>query len=187
MDNYIDYSKTTSDGNSFENWVDPRTGNDYEVESDNPAGTSLAWLSTYLVNRVLTWKTTEADSSTHTWFVSVMHAAGPIQGSTAGATRSAMTPAQIKEWLDSGKVTIVGHQEVNGHQAIGLRLPWAADGYRELWVDSQTFLPLRTIEKGPGNLTRTSDEAWLSRTQQLTSKVNDIHIPAGYTQVAPPK
>jgi hypothetical protein len=82
-------------GNSATNWTDPRTGNDYEVLHDSTNGTSIAWLSTYLVNRVLTWKTVEADYSDHGWFVSVMHAAGPIQGSTAGATSTVMTPAEI--------------------------------------------------------------------------------------------
>jgi hypothetical protein len=73
-----------------------------------------------------------------------MHAAGPIQGSTAGATSSVLTPADIKAWLDSGKLKIVGHQDINGHHTIALRGP-RADGYRELWVDSKTFLPVRTV------------------------------------------
>jgi hypothetical protein len=89
--------------------------------------------------------TTEADFSTRTWFISVIHAAGPIQGSTAGATSTVMTPAQIKSWLDAGELMIVGYQDIDGHHTIGLReQPWA-QGYRELWVDSQTFLPVRMI------------------------------------------
>jgi hypothetical protein len=116
----------------------------YEILHDSSAGTSLSWLSTYLVNRVLTWKTIEADYSTRTWFVLVMHAAEPIQGSTAGATSTVTTPAEIKDWLDAGGLTIVGHQEIDGHRAVGLRQSWVR-GYRELWVDARTFLPLRTV------------------------------------------
>ena len=196
VNNYVlrsDQVQTGSGGHSATNWTDPRTSNDYEVLHDPTAGTSLAWLSTYLVNRVLTWKTVEADYSTHTWFVSVMHAAGPIQGSTAGATSNVLTPQQIKAWLDSGKVTIIGHQEINGHDTIGLRSPWA-DGYRELWVDSKTFLPVRDItadfanSKGPlKNVTLIDNDTWLARTPSLLTMVNHVHIPAGFSQVPPPQ
>jgi hypothetical protein len=196
VDNYVlrdDQVQTGSGGDSATNWTDPRTGNDYEILHDSTAGTSTAWLSTYLVNRVLTWKTVEADYSTRTWFVSVMHAAGPIQGSTAGATSTVMTPAQIKSWLDAGGLKIVGHQKINGHQAIGLREPWAR-GYRELWVDSRTFLPLRTITadfantNGPlKNVQLIDNDTWLPRTTSLLDMVNHVHIPAGFRQVAPPQ
>jgi hypothetical protein len=187
-----DQVQTGPNGDSATNWTDPRTNNDYEILNDSN-GKSVAWLSTYLVNRVLTWKDIEADYSTRTWFVDVFHAAGPIQGSTAGATSTVMTPAEIKSWLDSGTLKIVGYQNINGHYAIGLRQPWAT-GYRELWVDSKTFLPVRTItadfanQKGPlQNVMLIDNETWLPRTKSLLDQVNDVHIPAGFTQVAPPQ
>jgi len=187
-----DQVQTGSGGDSATNWTDPRTNNDYEILNDS-AGKSIAWLSTYLVNRVLTWKDIEADFSTRTWFADVFHAAGPIQGSTAGATSTVMTPAEIKAWLDSGELTIIGHQVIDGHQTIGLRQPWAR-GYRELWVDSTTFLPVRLImadfadQKGPlQNVMLVDNESWLPRTQALLDEVNQVHIPAGFTQVAPPQ
>jgi hypothetical protein len=184
--------QTGSGGDSATNWTDPRTNNDYEILNDS-AGKSIAWLSTYLVNRVLTWKDIEADYSTRTWFVDVFHAAGPIQGSTAGATSNVMTPAQIKSWLDSGRLKIIGHREINGHHTIGLRGPWI-QGYRELWVDSKTFLPVRTItadfanQKGPlQNVMLIDNDSWLPRTKSLLDMVNHVHIPAGFTQVPPPQ
>jgi hypothetical protein len=184
--------ETGPNGHSATIWTDPRTGNAYEIAHDSD-GKSIAWLSTYLVRRVLTWKTVQADYATRTWFVSVMHAAGPIQGSTAGATSTVMTPAEIKGWLDAGRLTIVGHREINGHRAIGLRQPWAR-GYRELWVDSRTFLPLRTImadfadTTGPlKNVLLIDNETWLPRTPSLLNMVNHVHIPAGFRQVPPPK
>jgi hypothetical protein len=112
VNNYVlrdDQVQTGSGGNSATNWTDPRTSNDYEILNDS-SGKSIAWLSTYLVHRVLTWKVIQADYSTRTWFIDVFHAAGPIQGSTAGATSNVMTPAQIKSWLDSGRLKITGHQ-----------------------------------------------------------------------------
>ena len=188
-----DQVQTGAGGNTATNWTDPRTNNDYEVLNDPTAGKSIAWLSTYLVHRVLTWKVTEADYSTHTWFVDVFHASGPIQGSTAGATSSVLTPAQIKSWLDSGRLKVIGHRDINGHHTIGLRQPWAR-GYRELWVDSTTFLPVRLIQadfadqKGPLQHDILIDnETWLPRTQSLLDEVNRVHIPAGFTQVAPPQ
>ena len=187
-----DQVQTGPGGDSDVIVTDPRTSNAYEVLHDS-SGESLAWLSTYLVNRVLTWKDIEADYSTHTWFDDVFHAAGPIQGSTAGATSTVMTPAEIKAWLDSGELTIIGHQVIDGHQTIGLRQPWAR-GYRELWVDSTTFLPVRLImadfadQKGPlQNVMLVDNESWLPRTQALLDEVNQVHIPAGFTQVAPPQ
>jgi hypothetical protein len=196
VNNYIirdDQVQTGSGGDSATNWTDPRTGNDFEILNDSTTGKSIAWLSTYLVNRVLTWKDVEADYATHTWFVDVFHAAGPIQGSTAGATNSVMTPADIKAWLDSGKLKIIGRQDINGHHTIGLRSPWA-DGYRELWVDSQTFQPVRIImadfanTKGPAkNVQLIINETWLPRTKSLLDMVNHVHIPAGFKQVAPPQ
>lgn len=196
VNNYIirdDQVQTGPGGNSATNWTDPRTGNDFEILQDSTTGKSIAWLSTYLVHRVLTWKDIEADYATHTWFVDVFHAAGPIQGSTAGATNTVMTPADIKAWLDSGKLKIIGHQDINGHHTTGLRSPWA-DGYRELWVDSQTFQPVRLItadfanSKGPlKNVKLVANETWLPRTKQMLDMVNHVHIPAGFTQVAPPQ
>ena len=187
-----DQVQTGPGGDSDVILTDPRTSNAYEVLRDS-SGESLAWLSTYLVNRVLTWKDIEADYSTHTWFVDVFHAAGPIQGSTAGATSTVMTPAEIKGWLDSGRLTIIGHKVIDGHQTIGLRQPWAR-GYREMWVDSTTFLPVRLItadfadQKGPlRNVMLVDNESWLPRTQSLLDEVNQVHIPAGFTRVAPPQ
>jgi hypothetical protein len=187
-----DQVQTGSGGDTATNWTDPRTSNDYEILNDS-SGKSIAWLSTYLVNRVLTWKVIEADYSTRTWFIDVFHAAGPIQGSTAGATSNVMTPAEIKSWLDSGKLKIIGHQVINGHHTIGLRSPWAM-GYRELWVDSKTFLPVRTVtadfadQKGPlQNVKLIDNDTWLPRTKSLLDKVNDVRIPAGFTKVAPPQ
>lgn len=97
-----------------------------------------------------------------------------------------MTPAEIKAWLDSGLLKIVGHQVIDGHQTIGLRQPWAR-GYREMWVDSTTFLPVQLImadfadQKGPlQNDMLIDNETWLPRTSSLLNQVNKMHIPAGF-------
>ena len=103
-----------------------------------------------------------------------------------------MTPAAIKSLLDAGALKIVGHRDINGHHTIGLREPWAR-GYRELWVDSKTFLPVRTIsadfanQKGPlQNVMLIDNDSWLPRTKALLEMVNHVHIPAGFAQVPHP-
>jgi hypothetical protein len=176
------------------NWTDSRTGNEFEILTNSTTGKSLNWLSTSSVNGVLTAHQVVADYSTRTWFaISLRLAAALPQGSSVNDSSPVMTPAEIKTWLDSGKLAIVGHQSINGQDTIGLRGPWVK-GYRELWVDSQTFLPVRVIvdyyanQSGPeqdmkliGNLT------WLPPTASLVNMVNQVHIPAGFKQVAPPR
>ena len=114
-------------------------------------------------------------------------------GTQAATAVGARPKSQIKSWLGAGGVKIVGHQEINGHQAIGLRQLWAR-GYRELWVDARSFLPLRTImadfasTTGPlKNVQLIDDDTWLARTAPLLDMVNHVHIPAGFRQVAPPR
>jgi hypothetical protein len=67
-------------------------------------------------------------------------------------------------------------------------------GYRELWVDSQTFLPVRIVvdyyanQSGPEqNMKLIGNLTWLPRTQSLVNMVNNVQIPAGFRQVAPPR
>ena len=194
VDNYIlrdDQVQTGPGGDSAVNLTDPRTNNDYEVLHDS-SGTSLAWLSTYLVNRVLTWKDIEADYSARTWFVDVF-TGRPIQGSTAGATSNVMTPAEIKAWLDSGRLKIVGHQVINGHQTIGLRQP-VGPGVPGDVGRLENLPAVRTItadfanQKGPlQNVMLIDNEWWLPRTKSLLDTVNHVHIPAGFKQVPPPQ
>jgi hypothetical protein len=176
------------------NWTDSRTGNEFESMSSSATGKSLAWLSISSVDGVRTAHQVVADYSTSTWYAdSLRLAAAPPQGSSVNTTSPVMTPAEIKAWLDSGKLAIVGHQDINRHDTIGLRGPWAA-GYRELWVNSQTFLPVRIFVDYYANqgtpsqdLKLTGNLTWLPRTESLVNMVNHVHVPAGFTQVAPPR
>jgi hypothetical protein len=176
------------------NWTDSRTGNEFESMTSSATGKSLAWLSISSVDGVRTGHQVVADYSTRTWYAdSLRLAAAPPQGSSVNTTSPVMTPAEIKAWLDSGKLAIVGHQGINGHDTIVLRGPWAV-GYRELWVDSQTFLPVRIFVDYYANqgtpsqdLKLTGNLTWLPRTESLVNMVNHVHLPAGFTQVAPPR
>jgi hypothetical protein len=188
-----DQVMTGERNNSGTNWTDSRTGNEFEILTDRTTGKGLAWLSTYPVDGVLTAHEVDASYSTRTWFATTLRlSGGPPHGSSVNTSSPVMTPSEIKTWLDSDKLKIVGHQSINGRDTIGLRSPWAA-GYRELWVDSQTFLPVRVFVDyyanmgGPSHdLKLSGNLTWLPRTESVVNMVNHVHIPAGFKQVAMP-
>jgi hypothetical protein len=171
-------------GGTYTSWTDPRTGSAYAVQGTGSRKV-LSWNSAYFVKRVLHWSTTEADYSTHTWFVSVIHAAGPVQGPLPKpADGSHVSPPQLRKWLKDGTMRVVGHGHVNGHQATALRAQLAI-GTLKIWVDSQTFEPVREIS-ALGTVQRHTlvfNESWVPRTARLVSLANHPQVPAGFTQV----
>jgi hypothetical protein len=189
-----DQVRTGQINDSGTNWTDSRTGNEFEILTSSTTGKSLSWLSTSSVNGVLTAHQVVAEYSTRTWFAEALRLTAALpRGSSVNDSSPVMTPAEIKTWLDSGKLAIVGHQSINGHDTIGLRGPWVR-GYRELWVDSRTFLPVRVFvdyyasTSGPSqDLKLTGNLTWLPRTESLVNMVNHVHIPAGFNRVAPPR
>lgn len=187
-----DVTSTTNDDYTI--WTDPRTGNTYMIQGSG-TGKLAAWGSTYLVKKVMHWSTIQVNYGPRTWWDSVIHAAGPIQGAPPSGPTGGFggTPDQIKEMLTSGRLTIVGHREINGHEATGLKGPFA-DGYREVWVDSATFQPLQVIQADfankPGPLQHdvmVTNETWLPRSASLVNLVNHPKIPVGFTQVPAPQ
>jgi hypothetical protein len=189
-----DQVRTGQINDSGTNWTDSRTGREFEILTSGTTGKSLNWLRTSSVNGVLTAHQVVADYATRTWFAESLRLASALpKGSSVNDSSPVMTPAEIKTWLDSGKLKIVGHQSINGHDTIRLRAPWVL-GYRELWVDSRTFLPVRIFVDyyrntfGPSkDLKLTGSLTWLPRTKSLVNMVNHVHIPAGFQQVAPPR
>jgi hypothetical protein len=174
------------------NWTDSRTGNEFSSMTNSVTGKWLGWLSEHTVNGIFTGTEVVADYPTHTWFsITLRSKSSESKGSSVNETSPVMTPAEIKTWLKSGKLKIVGHQRINGHDTIGLRGPWIL-GYRELWVNSQTFLPVRVFvdyyanRAGMQDLKLSGNLTWLPRTETLASMVNQVHLPAGFTHVAAP-
>jgi hypothetical protein len=170
-------------------WTDPRTGSTYGLQGTG-SSQQLFWGSTYFVGRVLHWRTTEADYSTRTWFVSKIHAAEPVSGPLpSGPSVPGGSPEQIAQELRAGTFTIVGHGEVNGHRATELRMV-LGPVENDLWVDSTTYQPVREIK----TITVRSqvdrivlNESWIPRTPALVNLANHPQIPAGFRQVAPPQ
>jgi hypothetical protein len=187
-DHYIIRETTQSySGGTYTNWSDPQTGSSYAVQGTG-SGQVLSWNSTFLVNNVLHWRTTEADYSSHTWFVSVIHAAGPIQGALPqGPDVPGGSPAQLKKMLAGGLMRIVGHGYINGHNATELRARLGAITL-EVWVDSQTYQPVRFIKSFGGGLgALVFNESWITRTPALVSITTHPQIPAGFASVPAPK
>ena len=163
-DNYIIRTATHGySGGVYTEWTDPRTGSSY---GDQGVGShkTLSWNSTFFVAKVLHWSTTEADYSSHSWFVSIIHAAGPIQGPPpTGPDVPGGSPAQIKKWLEDGTYKIVGHGYVNGHHAV------------------------KAFTGGLKGHVLSFDEVWLPRAAALVKIANHPQIPAGFNRVAAPK
>jgi hypothetical protein len=98
--------------------------------------------------------------------------------------------AQLRAEVKAGQATLVGWATVDGQRAIHLteRL---ANGQVNLWVDPDTYLPIREIDTAPG-VSQTSDQAirddyrWLPDTQANLSLLTPAGaIPAGFTQGSP--
>ncbi|HEX3488159.1 MAG TPA: hypothetical protein VHU92_02415 [Streptosporangiaceae bacterium] len=195
IDRYIVKDDERQTGQApFTLWIDPRTGNTYLTQGHG-AGRLAAWGSTYLVRRVMHWRTTQLNYGPRTWWTSVIHAAGPIQGAApAGPYGGAGgTPAQIKSLLNSGHYRIIGHRVINGHRAIGLKGQWAA-GFMEVWVDAHTYQPVHMIiadfayKPGPLRHHETVvNESWMARSPSLVQLTNHPRIPAGFRHVPAPQ
>jgi hypothetical protein len=98
--------------------------------------------------------------------------------------------AQLRAEVKAGQATLAGWATVDGQRAIHLteRL---ANGQINLWVDPDTYLPIREIGTAPG-VSPTSDQAirddyrWLPDTQANLRLLTPAGaIPAGFTQASP--
>ncbi len=191
-----DQAFSGQDASSGTNWTDSRTGNEFNDMTDSVTGKLHGWEIEQVANGTFTIKLVNAVYSNRTWYVDTIYSSShvPTKSSSVNATSPIMTPAEIKTSLASGQLKIVGHRTINGHATIGLRSPWDF-GYRELWIDSQTFLPVRVFvdyyasqHPTPSkDLKLTGNLTWLPRTDSLVNMVNHVSIPAGFTHVAPPQ
>jgi hypothetical protein len=169
-------------GASSITWSDPATGNEWQVVKGG--GTIDQWFQPYRAGRYLHWKITVADMGSRTWYSDSVRAAEPTrqqQPSSAVALSPFTSPAQIKDALSSGKVTIAGKGTVNGQAAIDLRLT-AKDTELDYWVNARTYRPVEMVV-GAGHAI---DITWLDQTKSLVTKVDTPQIPAGFQQVSAP-
>jgi hypothetical protein len=96
------------------------------------------------------------------------------------------SPSEVLQALQNGQVTQAGTTTVNGTQAIALSvtLPSGEDLDYTLYVDAQTYQPLRTVTIGTSVDNATAYVAdWIPATPDNIAKAKDDSIPAGYTKV----
>ncbi|MFI5926969.1 DUF2092 domain-containing protein [Micromonospora sp. NPDC051543] len=92
-------------------------------------------------------------------------------------------PTSIRAWLARGSLEIVGQEKVDGHDTVHLRLKAGTATYAaELWVDTTSFLPYKTVSDKSAKMTdkaQVSTFEWLPRTDANLSHF-DLTPPAGY-------
>jgi len=95
--------------------------------------------------------------------------------------------AQLRAKVKAGQVTLVGWATVDGQRAIHLR-ERMTHGQVNLWVDPDSYLPIREIDTAPG-VSPTSDQAirddyrWLPSTKANLRLLTPAGaIPPGFTQ-----
>jgi hypothetical protein len=115
-------------------------------------------------------------------------------GSSSGARRPGPEPAtplqlaaQLRAKVKAGQVTLVGWATADGQRAIHLRERMTR-GQVNLWVDPDSYLPIREIDTAPG-VSQASGQAiredyrWLPATKANLRLLTPAGaIPAGFTR-----
>jgi hypothetical protein len=91
--------------------------------------------------------------------------------------------SEVQHALRSGQVTQMAMTTVNGTQAIALSVKPRIPGSLTLYVDAQTYQPLRLVSVVAGNSAPPYVSDWLPATPDNIAKAKDDSIPAGYTKV----
>ncbi|MEO3770690.1 hypothetical protein [Micromonospora sp. B9E7] len=115
-----------------------------------------------------------------------------LDSNTVQSLPPALNPADLRSAVDSGKLTLVGKESIDGKPAVHLQ--WlggpdsamdkakAAEESMQIWVDAESYLPVRLIHK-TFNGTTTSNYEWLPRTAGNLGKL-EASPPAGYTKLS---
>ncbi len=85
------------------------------------------------------------------------------------------TPDQIREQLSTGQLSFVGHETIDGRDTLHLSRHDIAPLTGDLWVDTATYLVVRSR-----NAIGTTDYTWLARNADSRSKLVP-EVPAGFT------
>jgi hypothetical protein len=181
-DHYIVQTTQQMPGASVITWSDPVTGNDRQLLKGT-GGTTIQWSEPYRSGNYMHWKITVTDTGNRTWYSDTVQASAPMQqepSSSAVALSPLTSPAQIKEALSSGQVTIAGKGTVNGQAAVDLRLTEKTTQLN-YWVNARTYQPVEMVD-GKAVI----GIAWLPRTGSLVAQANTPQIPAGFRRVSAP-
>ncbi|KAB1941657.1 DUF3108 domain-containing protein [Micromonospora sp. ALFpr18c] len=135
---------------------------------------------------------TEFNHDKKKWWTFEVNQLGAAASNRIQSLPPGLNPTDLKRAVDSGKVTLVGKETVNGKQA--LHLQWlggpgsamdkakAAEESMQIWVDTKSYLPVRVVAKGFTGTT-TSDYEWLPRTTENQAKL-EVSPPPGYQKLS---
>jgi hypothetical protein len=178
IDQYVVHETYTADGQpKGQDWADGQGSRWLSVRepvSDPPfatLNTIEGGKSTFLI----------VDYRAHTWFRSELPATSDIKGLgiAFGDTDALRTD------LKNGLYVIVGQEQVDGRDAVHLRYnpPPGEPAHAQLWVDPQSFLPLKWI--GDKGVPVATTFEWLPRTPENLARIA-LPVPAGFTEQASP-
>jgi hypothetical protein len=132
-----------------------------------------------VVNGKQSYTETLINAANHTYSQARQEVNTPGPPSSPGLQSS---PSVVQRALQSGRVTQLGAMIVNGTRAIALSMS-EPHGKRILYVDAQTYQPLRTVTTVRGNPSPPYVTDWMPATPANIAKAEDESIPAGYTKV----
>jgi hypothetical protein len=178
-------------------WSDPITGSNRELSFDS-SGRLTEEIGTIRHGRSLV--TVFVTTATRTWLTF------PSKSPSKFIARNlaAEDAEGFRDQVARGTAHVVGRAKVDGHATLRLhqvihpqlpkpanlpkgaafpRLPKPPPFRVDTWVDSLTFLPVRTRTSNPGG-SFTTDEYWLLRTPANVAKTK-LTIPLGFKHVHP--
>jgi hypothetical protein len=96
-------------------------------------------------------------------------------------------PAQFKQLLNGGAVTLLGYKEIDGHKAVGLSVT-NSGGTTQLWADTTNYEVIHTsssLKVGNHSVVNMTDNyTWLPRTASLLKQMTSPVIPSGFKQLS---
>lgn len=125
------------------------------------------------------------------WWTSQLASLTPADSNQVQHLPPSLNPKDLKRAVDSGKVTLVGKEQLNGRQTVHLQWLGGPDSAMDtaksveesmqIWVDAKSYLPVRVVDKLFTGTT-TSDYEWLPRTEDNLAKVT-VSPPADYRKL----
>ncbi|MFK3981348.1 hypothetical protein ACI2K4_13340 [Micromonospora sp. NPDC050397] len=192
LSNYVQHERASHEGrdgkpaSTIEYWGDPKSDrtrqdmvlffgdkNDYTTTVNGSAGAQFDHLKKK-------WWTFEVSKLT------------AVDSTNIQSLPPQLNPTELKAALDNGKLKLIGKESVDGKATVHLQ--WlggpesamdkakAREESMEIWVDSESYLPVRVISKVFTGIT-TSNYEWLPRNADNLAKL-DVTAPADYKKLA---
>ena len=167
-------------------WVDARTGDLMET------GDGLnAWIyNSYGRGHALEQTNAAVYPQSRSYYLKTQQVTKPLSDYKLGASGDAQvpSPAQFKQLLNGGTVTLLGYKEIDGHKAVGLSVT-NSGGTTQLWADTTNYEVIHTsssLKVGNSSIVAntTDNYTWLPRTASLLKQMTSPIIPSGFKQLS---